>query len=238
MDIANDVDKRLMAIMASPSVVVKPVGDLGALDRGILQVAGGGLGRLGGAVKAAFTAAVVAAALMAAAPAAQAAGYDVNGYGQASGQAVQQQLVRGGGSVQNLGSGTELRRAGNSVQRAAFGNGPPVAALQGVALEKALDSVVRSAHSMGVQVDVNKVAGLLATGAGEKEGLHIGKVLGVDHVRGLVYQSTGRGAGEVLAMNSLSRVPAVGEVVTVKIRDGKGVVEDSRGQWQAKAVGR
>lgn len=111
-------------------------------------------------------------------------------------------------------------------QQAARGGG------QGSAQEVA--AVVQAAASMGLRVDAGKIASALDSGMSERTGWHVGKIVGVDDARGLIYQSTGRGMGEVYASGSLNRVPQVGEVVTVKIRDGVGTVEGERGQMVAR----
>lgn len=84
--------------------------------------------------------------------------------------------------------------------------------------------VVRSASMMGLQVDKSKVAEMLEKG-GPDNGIFTGKVIAVDRDNGFVYQSAGRGAGVVLSLASLTRVPEPGEDMTVRYKGGQGVVE-------------
>lgn len=106
-------------------------------------------------------------------------------------------------------------------------------------LGQAADAPEVSANGkvFGVTVDTKKVQSLLDGGKGPDTGVFMGKVVGVDADRGLVYQSQGRGAGAVHLASSLSRLPDVGEMATIKFKDGKGVVAD-RAQEQAKDRGR
>lgn len=87
----------------------------------------------------------------------------------------------------------------------------------------AVSEIVRSADTMGIQVDPGKVADLLETGTVPNQ-RYVGRVVGVDRELGLVYQDLGRGAGTVHLMDSLSKVPAVGETVSVSYKDGFGLV--------------
>lgn len=105
--------------------------------------------------------------------------------------------------------------------------------MNGAELERSVGAVSRRAAQLGIQVDANAVANLLATGA-EKDGLSIGKVVAVE--RGLVYQSTGRGMGVVHAVNALDTIPRVGEVAAIVMRGGEGRV--SGGQGQDRGMGR
>lgn len=102
--------------------------------------------------------------------------------------------------------------------------GNPMPLLQGTELRETTASVVRSAAMMGVRVDAQKVAQLLETGVGERNGLFVGKIVGVDMERGVVYQSTGIGKGVVHSANALSRVPAIGEMAAISMREGRGMV--------------
>lgn len=85
-----------------------------------------------------------------------------------------------------------------------------------------VSSILHTASMMGIQVDRSKVTNLLTNG--EPDGTYVGKIVGVDHDNGLVYQSTGRGAGVVHDLNSLSRIPSVGEDITIRARDGQAMV--------------
>lgn len=80
-------------------------------------------------------------------------------------------------------------------------------------------------QQFGVQVDANQVANMLTNGGRGKDSWHVGRVVGVDTETGLVFQSTGRDRGIVYAANALDRVPAVGEVVTITMKNGRGSVE-------------
>lgn len=94
--------------------------------------------------------------------------------------------------------------------------------------EKVRAEVVAAAANAGVKVNPEKVGDLLATGK-MADGEYVGKVVGVDVERGLVFQSQGRGRGEVLLMDSLSRPVAESEVGTklaIQVKDGKGVIAE------------
>jgi hypothetical protein len=82
-----------------------------------------------------------------------------------------------------------------------------------------------------------KAQALLESGKAPSTGLFIGKITGIDKERGLVYQSMGRGASEVHLAKSLSRVPEVGEVATIKFNKGVGAVAD-RQQENTKSIAR
>lgn len=360
MAIAEKLAKRWEKLMASPSLLIVPVGDLERVDRGILSASDKEMSSLKAAVKATFSAVVIAAAMATAMPShAAGVGYDAGVYGQAQGQVMQQgnatrmivldarpvrievapqmrgsgqgtgaavmaassavgalvgnQLGKSSGGQQigtilgglaglvagnlannamqsppepSLVDGVEvtmlnpatnqvvaITQAGSQVfarndpvlvvmtggtarvipdrsQQLVQNNGyrpavermsdsgRPVALLQGPALERTLASVMHSAKAMGLQVDANKVASLLETGVGEREGMFIGKVTGIDPVCGVVFQSTGRGMGVVHSMNALSRVPAIGEIATIKMHEGRGMVNDGLGQGMAQGFGR
>lgn len=103
-------------------------------------------------------------------------------------------------------------------------------------LEARSNAIVVAAKDMGlVRVDAEKVTALLETGNGPDKGTFIGKIVGVDAENGLVFQATGRGDGVVLPQGRLSRPVEVGELATIKFKDGRGVVED---RVQSKDRGR
>lgn len=83
--------------------------------------------------------------------------------------------------------------------------------------------VVKTANTLGLRIDVAKVAMLIEPGPVPDQAFG-GKVVGVDSERGLVYQELGRGAGTVHSMAKLSRVPAIGEYVKVQYVGGVGNV--------------
>lgn len=84
-------------------------------------------------------------------------------------------------------------------------------------------TVLSSAQALGLQVDKADIGKLLEGGRGPN-GTFIGKVAAVDERLGLVYQATGQGKGVVHRADSLSRVPGVGEVATIQVKDGRGLV--------------
>ncbi len=84
--------------------------------------------------------------------------------------------------------------------------------------------VVHAAETMGLRVDPAKVTDMLEHGAPD-HGSYTGKVVGIDRENGLLFQSSGRGAGMVHDLNSLSMVPEVGENITIRFRDGRGVID-------------
>ena len=99
--------------------------------------------------------------------------------------------------------------------------------------------VIAAAANVGVKVNPAKVAELLTTGK-MADGEYVGKVVGVDVERGLVYQSQGRGRGEVLLMDALSRPVAESETGTklaIHVKDGKGVIAE-RAAGKEKGLGR
>lgn len=111
---------------------------------------------------------------------------------------------------------------GQGFQKMSYGQPQP-------ALNPAVNAVISTARTLGIQVDAAAVADLYQTGRG-KDGWHVGRVVGVDQEHGLVYQSTGRGQGVVHSMQSLNHVPQVGDMVTVKMNNGRGTVESGQGQ--------
>lgn len=95
-----------------------------------------------------------------------------------------------------------------------------------------VNDVTRSAGIMGIRVDKSQVATVLEHGAPD-HGTFTGKVVGVDREAGLLFQSTGRGAGVVHELASLSKVPDIGSDMTVRFNNGYGLVserEQGRGQ--------
>ena len=96
-------------------------------------------------------------------------------------------------------------------------------------VEESAIAVMRSAKAAGVQLDVDNVLDVLE-GKQPKNGLYVGNILAVDVRKGLVMQSTGRGAGVVLPMSSLEHVPAVGELATIQMRDGRGTMPERGGK--------
>jgi outer membrane lipoprotein SlyB len=84
--------------------------------------------------------------------------------------------------------------------------------------------VVHAAATMGIRVDADKVADMLEHGAPD-HGSYTGKVVGIDRENGLLYQSSGRGAGIVHDLGSLSMVPEVGENITIRFNGGRGTID-------------
>lgn len=95
---------------------------------------------------------------------------------------------------------------------------------------QAAQSVMKAGRMMGVQLDQRQVTEMMGSGMASRNGIFVGKVVGVDAEAGLVYQDVGRGQGMVYPANALSRLPAVGEMMTVRVRDGFAVVEPARSQ--------
>lgn len=83
--------------------------------------------------------------------------------------------------------------------------------------------LVRTANTLGLRLDPTTVAMLIEPGPVPNQ-MFGGKVVGVDHERGLVYQELGRGTGTVHSASKLSRVPAIGEYVKVQYSGGVGNV--------------
>lgn len=105
------------------------------------------------------------------------------------------------------------------------GNGAPDAFA-----EQATQGVLKAGRMMGVQLDARQVSQMMETGMASRQGIFVGKVVGVDAEAGLVYQDVGRGQGVVYPANALSRLPAVGEMMTVRVKDGYGAVEAAKTQ--------
>lgn len=102
------------------------------------------------------------------------------------------------------------------------------------AVEKLMARVMNSAQALGIRLDQDKVSALLEEGK-QADGLFVGKVVSVDERLGLVYQSQGMGKGVVLRADSLSKVPNVGDVATITMKNGRGGVvvgerNESRGR--------
>lgn len=95
---------------------------------------------------------------------------------------------------------------------------------------QAAQGVMKAGRMMGVQLNPAQVSEMMGSGMASRNGIFVGKVVGVDAEAGLVYQDVGRGQGMVYPANALSRVPAVGEMMTVRVRDGLGAVEAARSQ--------
>ena len=90
-----------------------------------------------------------------------------------------------------------------------------------------VNDVMRAAHDYGVKLDKAMVGELLNTGI-RPDQRFTGRVVAVDRDLGLVFQEIGRGAGTVHLIDSLSRVPKTGEVMTVSYNNGLGQVTASR----------
>lgn len=99
-------------------------------------------------------------------------------------------------------------------------------AVEPTLIEKLVPAVIAAAKAMGMEVVPGKVADALKFRQGPVSGLFVGKVTGVDDRLGLVFQSQGMGKGVVHVAESLSRVPDVGEMATIKFKDGQGAVAD------------
>lgn len=91
-------------------------------------------------------------------------------------------------------------------------------------VDKLTKEVIETGQKLGCHLDQEKLSRLLEYGRGT-DGLFIGKVLKVDERHGLVYQATGPNKGEVHRLSALSRVPAVNEIATIRMKDGRGQVE-------------
>lgn len=102
-----------------------------------------------------------------------------------------------------------------------------------------LPEVLATAANASIKISPAKIEGLLS-GAPVADGSYIGKVVAVDAERGLVYQSQGRGRGEVLPMGALSRpilAEEVGQKLSIVMKDGRGEVagkEVARGAAQER----
>lgn len=96
--------------------------------------------------------------------------------------------------------------------------------------DQATQGVMKAGRMMGVQLDPQQVGQMMGSGMASRAGIFVGKVVGVDQEAGLVYQDVGRGQGMVYPANALSRLPTVGEVMTVRVKDGLGAVEAARAQ--------
>lgn len=125
--------------------------------------------------------------------------------------------------VSNGGTARVIPDRGNSYERQASNRPAEAAPVNAPARRDPVAEIVRSADTMGIQVNPAKVASLLQTGIVPNE-KHVGRVVGVDRELGLVYQELGRGTGTVHLMDSLSRIPAVGENISVSYKDGLGLV--------------
>lgn len=97
-------------------------------------------------------------------------------------------------------------------------------------VDRTAQGVMKTGRMMGVQLDARQVGQMMESGMASRSGVFVGKVVGVDADAGLVYQDVGRGQGMVYPANALSRTPMVGEMMTVKVRDGFGSVETARTQ--------
>lgn len=97
-------------------------------------------------------------------------------------------------------------------------------------VEKLAAEVLNAGSRYGLQMDSVKVSQLLEGGR-TPDGKYIGKVVGVDERLGLVFQSIGQGKGTIHRIDTLSKVPAIGEVAEITVKDGRGVIND-------KGVGR
>ena len=133
---------------------------------------------------------------------------------------------------QQPGQGQQMQRApGNTgFQGAAAGQGVDAN------IKRMAFAVIKAGAAMGVALDPDKVIEMLQTGAPQKNGTYVGKIVGVDQQMGVVFQDAGRGAGMVYPLNALTRVPALNEVVTVTLKDGMGFVA-ARGQEQSRGRG-
>lgn len=86
-------------------------------------------------------------------------------------------------------------------------------------------TVLSAAQAVGLRVEKENISRLLERGRGPN-GTFIGMVKAVDERFGLVYQATGQGNGIVHRADSLSRIPSVGEVAIIRVKDGRGLVSD------------
>lgn len=99
-------------------------------------------------------------------------------------------------------------------------------------VEKMATAVLTAGQSYGLKLDTVKVSQMLEGGR-TPDSLSIGKIMGIDQRLGLVYQSLGQGKGTVHRIDTLSKLPEVGEVATINFKNGRGHVENeghSRGQ--------
>ena len=87
-----------------------------------------------------------------------------------------------------------------------------------------MSGIVQTGAGFGVAVNSSKVASALEHGTAAESGVFVGKIVGIDLKSGVVFQSLGRGVGMVHLIDSLSRIPVVGENSTVKYKDGLGAV--------------
>lgn len=144
-------------------------------------------------------------------------------------------VVSMGGTSRVIPDRTRVVAAEMQQQRAT--QSLPSMQLQGPVLEQTVEIVTRTAGRYGMQVDANQVAATLETGIG-RDGTYVGKIVAVDTGRGIVYQGTGRGMGAVHPLNSLDRMPVVGEVATIQMQGGhgryigRGGQEMAAGQWR------
>jgi hypothetical protein len=90
--------------------------------------------------------------------------------------------------------------------------------------EREVNDIVHSGELMGIHLSPAKVDSLLRSGE-MPNGKYVGRVVGVDHELGLVYQNVGRGEGVVHMVSQLSREPRIGEAIAVNYRDNFGLVE-------------
>lgn len=104
-----------------------------------------------------------------------------------------------------------------------------------------VSQVALAADKVGLRVTLPKIEMMLHTGVAE-DGQYVGKVLDVDVDRGLVYQSMGRGKGEVLPMASLDRALTkedIGKKMDIQVKDGRGtVVEVEQAKSRTAGKGR
>ena len=102
------------------------------------------------------------------------------------------------------------------------------------AVEKMAAAVLSAGQTFGLKLDSVKVSQMLEGGR-TPDGLSIGKVVGIDRRLGLVYQSLGQGRGTVHRIDTLSKLPEVGEVATISFKNGRGLVEnDGQGRGQGR----
>lgn len=94
---------------------------------------------------------------------------------------------------------------------------------RGIDARPGVFEVVRTASTLGLQVDPVKIGQLLQSGIMPDQRFG-GKVVAVDKEAGLVYQDIGRGSGTVHLVGALSRLPGVGEVVRIRYQGGRGTI--------------
>lgn len=92
-------------------------------------------------------------------------------------------------------------------------------------VERLAAEVLNAGKQFGIQMDNVKIAQLLEGGR-TPDGMYIGKVVGVDDRLGLVYQSLGQGKGTVHRLDTLSKMPVIGEVAEITVKNGRGVIAD------------